>query len=96
MADRTPDGVYADWNPHQSAYSVGVYRRPACLSSDDEHFDSPHTYLCSAASFKRIVRWMLESERAGAGRCFLEDATWCYESAWAVSQIAMDRRERDG
>jgi len=90
MADRTADGVYADWNQFladgDGAYSVGVYRRNC----------TPRIYECGTTSFKRIVHWMLNSERAGNGRCFLEDDGWCYESVWAVSQIAMDRRERDG
>jgi hypothetical protein len=81
--DRTPDGVYADWNQYlgkDGMYSVGVYRRFSVLSRR-------RMYQCGQSSFKRIVRWMLSSEAAGNGRCFLEGDGWCYESAWAVSQI---------
>jgi hypothetical protein len=91
MANRTPDGVYADWNRFlkdgKGAYSVGVYRRSAVSTDGDS---APHIYECGQASFKRVIRWMLASEQAGNGRCFLEDDGWCYESAGSRSLLGYD------
>jgi len=84
MVDRQLHGVYAD--NARLGMSARVYRDPDPAEDDGERVSVKH-YTPTGASYKRIVRWMLDSEQAGAGRCFLQDETWCYESAWAVSQI---------